>query len=115
MRLAFKREEVVVVPDEYITGEIIERLRQEFRATRTTPCGFEALLDFWKDGTLRMAGVYETQDLYDFSRENPEWATKMFVKPGAPYSVLFAVAVSDVVWVSPNTPKRVEKWIKNIF
>ena len=112
MSLPFKREDVVVVPDEHITGEIIERLRQEFEATKTMPCGFEALLDFWKDGALRMAGVYETQELFEFSRAHPEWTMNSFVKPGAPYSVFFAVGVSDVIWVSPKTPKRITEWVR---
>ncbi len=115
MSLPFKRKEIVLVPDEDITGSVMEGLLQEFKATGTMPCGFETLLDFWKDGTLRMAGIYETQELFDFSREDPEWAMKMFVKPGAPYSIFFAVSVDDVVWISPNTPKRVATWIKNVF
>lgn len=42
------------------------------------------------------------------------WTLKMFAKPGAPYSVFYAVAVDDVVWISPNIPARLAAWIGDV-
>ena len=76
-------------------------------------CGAEFFLDDWKAGKIRIAGVDETRELFEYSGNHYEWAMKTFAKPGAPFSIFYAAAVDDSVWISPNIPKTIEGWIRN--
>jgi hypothetical protein len=112
----FRKEEVAIVPDEFVSGSVLMALEAEFRRTHTCPTGIEFLLDHWKHGTLRMAGVYETDAIFHHARhadENYEWHSKTFAKPGAPWSIFYAVVVSDVGWISPAVDGVCARWIRN--
>ena len=115
----FEKDEVAIVPSEVIQGQIMVDLNEEFKKTRTMPCGFPFLLNFWVKARIRMAGVYETQAVFEHAKHNTEWHQKTFVKPGAPYSVFYALTVvhaetgnPDVGWISPSIDSNLIPWIK---
>jgi hypothetical protein len=96
-------------------------LHSEFERTSTCPCGFYDLLDDWKDGRVRLAGVFETETVFDHARNNHDWHMKTFAKPGAPWSIFFCVAVvskdgnPDVGWISPEVDSICARWIRNVL
>ena len=117
----FAREEVKLVPDEFVTGTVLSRLHSEFKRTNTWPYGFDDLLGDWKGGRIRLAGVFETEAVFDHARENHDWHMKTFAKPGAPWSIFFCVtAVSadghpEVGWISPAVDRICARWIRSVL
>ena len=117
-RTPFTGDDVRAVPDDLITGHVLMRLDAEFKRTRTCPTGIDFLLDDWKSGQIRMAGVFETQEVFDHARNNYPWHLKTFVKPGAPWSIFYAVVIlradgsPDVGWISPAVDRVRARWIK---
>lgn len=93
------------VPNELIDGSMLMRLDAEFKRTGTCPTGIESVLDSWKSGRILMAGVFETQEVFDHRLEHGDWHLKTFVKPGAPWSIFYAVVIlradgsPDVGWI----------------
>ena len=119
-RTPFRRDDVRAVPDEdLITGHVLMRLGAEFKRTGTCPTGIEFLIDDWKSGRILMAGVFETQEVFDHGLEHGDWHTKTFVKPGAPWSIFYTVVIlradgsPDVGWISPAVDRVCARWIKS--
>lgn len=106
------------VPNELIDGSMLMRLDAEFKRTGTCPTGIESVLDSWKSGRILMAGVFETQEVFDHRLEHGDWHLKTFVKPGAPWSIFYAVVIlradgsPDVGWISPAVDRVRARWIK---
>lgn len=108
----FELDQIKVVPDEFITGNVLMRLQDEFRRTGSSWYGNEFMLDDWKAGRLRFAGVCETKKMYEHATWNFRWHATNFVKPGAPWSIFFAAtSVADngtpeVGWISSELDSR---------
>jgi len=117
-RVPFKQTDVQIVPDEFVSGVVLERLHQEFQRTSTWPYGYTDMLDDWKHGQLLMAGVFETRRIFAHAKCNSDWHLQTFAKPGAPWSIFFAVvAVSlegtpESGWVSPAVDATRAGWIR---
>ena len=113
MNRPFAREEVKLVPDEFVTGTVLSRLHSEFKRTNTWPYGFDDLLGDWKGGRIRLAGVFETEAVFDHARENHDWHMKTFAKPGAPWSI-FSVSPRSRLTVIPKLGGSRRRWIGSV-
>ena len=116
--LPFSEEDVRVVRAELVTGAVLLRVQEEFTRTNAWWYAFEFMLDDWKEGRLRMAGVMETPQVFDHAHAHGDWHMQNFAKPGAPWSIFFGgMLVSEdgipqFGWISPSVDRRCVPWIR---
>jgi len=114
--------DIVEVPQDEITADVISRFISEFNHCGTGLQGtwnprsdWVQFKRWWKNKELHMIGLVETQKVFDVLREeqNYDWTMNAFAKPGAPYSIFFAVFIPYIGhWISPSMPPEVKALVE---